>query len=127
MQIRSEDAGILCRRLDKDGDGTISIKELRGALVDLEFEKSKDNISSIKCAHVLKGHTGSITALEYSDAQQLVVSSSTDGTVRIWDAGNFVPLSHPGQIEHVQRWPGYYKTMDMSGRRHQCHLWRHWY
>ena len=103
----------MCRRLDKDGDGTISIKELRGALVDLEFEKSKDNISSIKCAHVLKGHTGSITALEYSDAQQLVVSSSTDGTVRIWDAGaQLYRLSHPGQIEHVQRWPGYYKTMD---------------
>ena len=113
LQISSEDAGILCRRLDKDGDGTISIKELRGALVDLEFEKSKDNISSIKCAHVLKGHTGSITALEYSDAQQLVVSSSTDGTVRIWDAGaQLYRLSHPGQIEHVQRWPGYYKKMD---------------
>ena len=113
LAINGEEAGLLCRRLDKDNDGTISIKELRSAMKDMEYTNNKDKINSVPCAHILKGHKGSITALEYSKVQQLVVSAATDGTVRIWDAGaQLYRLSHPGQGEHVQRWPGYYDKME---------------
>jgi Ca2+-binding EF-hand superfamily protein len=78
LAINGEEAGLLCRRLDKDNDGTISIKELRSAMKDMEYTNNKDKINSVPCAHILKGHKGSITALEYSKVQQLVVSAACD-------------------------------------------------
>ena len=109
MPLDGADAGLLCRRLDKDNDGNVDIEELGSALSACNYE---DKPLQIQSSHTLRGHSGSVTAITYSNIQKLVVSAATDGTVRIWDAGaKLFRLSHPGLVPTVQSWPGYYTKL----------------
>lgn len=38
---------------------------------------------SLKCVHVLQGHTGSVLCLQYDE--QVIISGSSDSTVKVWD------------------------------------------
>ncbi len=51
------------------------------------------------------GHTGRVTAMAVGelDGRPVVVSGSTDSTVRVWDLGNGDPVGEPltGHTDHV--------------------------
>ncbi|KAI6653786.1 F-box/WD repeat-containing protein 7-like [Oopsacas minuta] len=59
---------------------------------DLIVSGSDDNtlklwsISSLKCVHILNGHTGGVWCSEFDGS--IVVSGSTDRNLRVWDARN---------------------------------------
>ena len=55
-------------------------------------------------------HYSSIIDLEYLKISQLIVSSSTDGTIKFWD-----PIARPKKLTHgdglALMKPGYYKKL----------------
>lgn len=82
-------------RLLAIANGTISTMLLspdsRYLALALENEAARDfgvhlwNLQSDRVEHVLTGHTGSITTLDFSADSRLLATGSTDYTVRLWE------------------------------------------
>ncbi|XP_022692216.1 beta-TrCP-like isoform X2 [Varroa jacobsoni] len=74
INCRSENSkGVYCLQYD---DNKI-VSGLRDNTLKMWDRKT------LKCTHVLQGHTGSVLCLQYDD--QVIISGSSDSTVKVWD------------------------------------------
>ena len=74
---------------------------------------------------VMSGHRGAVTAINFLSASMLIVSTSRDGVVRLWDPTSHPHrLVHPGDTRHRRVHPGFYKRQadewTATGRPYVC-------
>lgn len=94
-------------------DGQMYVWDLTKEVVPLTEEQSKDSEFKDRAANIhpvrrLDGHTNGITRLFTADDRRTLVSSSMDGTVRLWEAG--AAASGKGQA-----------VLDIDQRRRKIH------
>ncbi|CAJ0961031.1 unnamed protein product, partial [Mesorhabditis belari] len=60
------------------------------------------NVHTEECLHTLTGHTGAIISLLFESQRDLVVSSSGDGTIRVWDVQRGACIAHLVWIQELE-------------------------
>jgi hypothetical protein len=97
------------------GDGTLQVMDAGGRVLLLEMGQSlisftpdglkmltgsldfqsvnEWDLSESKRRLVLPGHAGGTAAVHYSDGAQSIITTGTDGKVKIWDAASGAPLT----------------------------------
>lgn len=141
QRLEDGDAELVCRVLSgKRADGRItrrafeqflSLPGARSAAADPVPHASAGATPPVWAPRLvatkwaLSGHRGAVLALEQLSVAMLIVSSSRDGTVRLWDPTSHPQrLVHPGDTRHRRVHPGYYKSQPeewtATGRPYVC-------
>ena len=83
------------------GDETIQLWDIE----EIDIDETKRPIHITNPKHVLSGHAGGISALDFSVNGKLLASGSSDNTVRLWDVRTGKHLhtfaGHTGKIGTV--------------------------
>ncbi|KAJ2466756.1 Mitochondrial fission protein [Coemansia sp. RSA 2322] len=89
------------------------------AAVDAQYEQ--DDVPRLRqLAHVLVGHYGAITGLDYDPVLGLVAAGSVDTQARVWDAATgankYVVGGHSDSVRGVQFYDGFLLTASSDSR-----------
>jgi len=104
---------------------TIDIDLLRNRRIDKRFVRMRD-LASGRDLFTFEGHVGDITGVAFLPGRRFIISSSMDGTVKIWDAekgGEVTSLEQNGAMYTVTAsrdgvW------MAASGKERTLMLWK---
>lgn len=135
LEIQSRFVSAKASELVDEGSSNMALKILHEILPEKlstpsipyteEAEFSLRKASTLRTNHyILRGHEKSVRCVEYNPSGELLASSSTDGTVRIWDVNSGkcrnIYHCHPKVINSVSFSPKGDRIVTASGDKLAC-------